>query len=208
VGRRNDRSPARVVGRRTFDSGNRPASGRHEKCRGRQGASSRFALPAVAYPPRRRRWRRTAKDGTETGCRSDTAATFQYGSDARALIRRDHAVAYPDDGAQARASRPGGPAGAASLRPGCHLLLADRRARHAKLPLLRHLIRAREAVLLGSRQARLCKGARSSRGRRVGGTLLPSGAGPDPRLSGLRATDALSRHGRAWRDHARRLLRV
>jgi hypothetical protein len=58
-----------------------------------------------------------------------------------------------------------GAPGAAAIWSRCHVLLAAWRARHQKLPVLRRPLGAGQAVLLGPREACLCKGARPPRRR-------------------------------------------
>ena len=65
-----------------------------------------------------------------------------------------------------------------TLWPSGHLLLADRRARHQRVPLLRRAVRAGPPVLRGTCEDRLRKGPRPPRGRRL--KVAAAGVTPAP----------------------------
>lgn len=78
------------------------------------------------------------------------------------------------------------------VRPCHHLLLADRRAGHAQLPLLRRRVGARQAVLRRACAVGLCEGEGPPRGRRL--TLHPP-----PKTRMARGTAAI----RSWCEAGR-----
>jgi hypothetical protein len=187
VGRGNDRSPALAVGRRAFHRGNWPPSRCFEKRCGRQGAPAGSARQAFAHPSRWRAGRGTAADRATKGGRADIASAVQHRPHDCIRCRAGDPATCRDACTQASADAACNAAGAASVRARRHLLLANRGARHAELPLLRHIVRTREAVLLRAREACLREGARPPRGRCLT-SLLPlplreGGKGRGPRHS-------------------------
>ena len=144
------------------------------------GKAHRLDLPARPSPIRRDGSGPAAprRSGAAPHRRTDLAAAVQHLVDRRLERRTIDAAADDGAGAQAdpgAAARPCGVASAPSLWADRHLLLADRRAWHAELPVLRRVIGAGQAILLGSREAGLREGARPARRRRL--TASPTSVG-------------------------------
>ena len=141
------------------------------------GKAHRLDLPARPSPIRRDGSGPAcaATVGAAAGRRTDIAAAIEHRRDGRRRWRTDGSAADDAGAAQAdpgAAARPCGVASAPALWPDRHLLLADRGAGHTELPVLRRGIGAGQAILLGSREAGLCAGARSARRRRLTGCCV------------------------------------
>ena len=140
------------------------------------GKAHRLDLPARPSPIRREGERPPSRPGPPrryTGpslppLSSTAVSSMALGSaglapalPAAQLPPRPPVVIAPRSAPLPRVAQPAGLAATAAVRARHHLLLADRRARHAQLPLLRWRVGAGQAVLPRARAAGLREGAGS-----------------------------------------------
>ena len=198
---------ARALGRGSLHGRDRTSHGRLEERRRGQGASAQPRRQTLADPPRPER--RAPRQPVPRRAVGPTLPPL-----ATAALTPQPPRAVPVAAPPVRATSPARAASGGSSRRGqvdarLALLLADRGARHAQLPLLRCPGQRRQALLRRARPARLREGPRPSRGsrrlterrddlREHAGTasVAPAGRHRRGRRALPRSAPRLRRHGR------------